>query len=104
MSIPATAAAAAYINASRAALGSSEGAKSTAAAGGDFGAALKQALDAVTETSNRADKMAMAQAAGKADMVDVVTAVAETEVTVRALVTVRDRVIGAYQEIMRMPI
>ena len=42
--------------------------------------------------------------AGKANIVDVVTAVAETEVAVEALVSVRDKVIQAYEEIMRMPI
>ena len=41
---------------------------------------------------------------GKANMVDVVTAVAETEVAIDALVAVRDKVISAYEEIMRMPI
>jgi flagellar hook-basal body complex protein FliE len=34
----------------------------------------------------------------------VVTAVSETEVAVEALVSVRDRMIAAYEEIMRMPI
>ena len=43
-------------------------------------------------------------AAGKANIVDVVTAVAETEVAIEALVAVRDKVIQAYEEIMRMPI
>ena len=43
-------------------------------------------------------------AAGKANIVDVVTAVAETEVAIDALVSVRDKVIPAYEEIMRMPI
>ena len=37
-------------------------------------------------------------------MVDVVTAVAETEVALSTMVTVRDKVIAAYEEIMRMPI
>jgi flagellar hook-basal body complex protein FliE len=41
---------------------------------------------------------------GKANVVDVVTAVAETEVAVETLVSVRDRVISAYEDIMRMPI
>ena len=45
-----------------------------------------------------------AMAAGKANIVDVVTAVAETEVAVEALVSVRDKMIQAYEEIMRMPI
>ncbi len=43
-------------------------------------------------------------AAGKANIVDVVTAVAETEVAIEALVAVRDQVIQAYEEIMKMPI
>ncbi len=103
MSIPASSAAAAYLNAAR-----NAAAGAPAAAGdvksGDFGEFLKSALEGVADTAKQGDKMMLAQAAGKADMVDVVTAVAETELTVRTLVTVRDRVIGAYQEIMRMPI
>ena len=43
-------------------------------------------------------------ASGKANVVDVVTAVAETEVAVETMVAVRDRIISAYEEIMRMPI
>jgi flagellar hook-basal body complex protein FliE len=76
------------------------------AAGGaeDFGAMVKDALDQTTATLKASEQTTLAQATGKADIVDVVTAVAETEVTMRTLVTVRDRVIAAYQEIMRMPI
>jgi flagellar hook-basal body complex protein FliE len=37
-------------------------------------------------------------------MVNVVTAVAETETAISAVVAVRDKVISAYEEIMRMPI
>jgi flagellar hook-basal body complex protein FliE len=46
----------------------------------------------------------MAMAEGKASIVDVVTAVAETEVAVETLVTVRDKVISAYKDILNMPI
>jgi flagellar hook-basal body complex protein FliE len=56
------------------------------------------------EQGKAADGKAMAMAAGKADLVDVVTAVAETEVAVETLVSVRDKVIQAYEEIFRMPI
>jgi flagellar hook-basal body complex protein FliE len=41
---------------------------------------------------------------GKADLVDVVTAVAESEAALETLVAVRDKVIAAYEEIMRMPV
>ncbi|HTV38369.1 MAG TPA: flagellar hook-basal body complex protein FliE, partial [Xanthobacteraceae bacterium] len=43
-------------------------------------------------------------ATGKANMVDVVTAVAESETAIATLVSVRDKVISAYEEILKMPI
>jgi flagellar hook-basal body complex protein FliE len=69
-----------------------------------FGQLLNNALEAIGETGKAADTGMMAGATGKAEMVDVVTAVAEAEVTVQTIVAVRDRVISAYQEILRMPI
>jgi flagellar hook-basal body complex protein FliE len=69
-----------------------------------FGAALKDALGSVVEAGRQADVQSQSLAAGKANLVDVVTAVSETEVAVEALVSVRDKVIQAYEEIMRMPI
>ena len=71
---------------------------------GSFGAMLKQAIGSVVEAGRNSDAQSKALAAGKANIVDVVTAVAETEVAVEALVSVRDKVIQAYEEIMRMPI
>ena len=56
------------------------------------------------EAGKKSDAQTQAMASGKANIVDVVTAVAETEVAVATLVSVRDRVIQAYEEIMRMPI
>ena len=41
---------------------------------------------------------------GEADLVEVVTAVNSAEMALQTVVTVRDRVISAYQEILRMPI
>jgi flagellar hook-basal body complex protein FliE len=71
---------------------------------GNFAAVLKDALGSVMEAGKKADAQTQAVATGKANIVDVVTAVAETEVAVEALVSVRDRVIQSYEEIMRMPI
>jgi flagellar hook-basal body complex protein FliE len=65
---------------------------------------LQDAIGAVAQTARKSDAQAQAMAAGKTNIVDVVTAVAETEVAIEALVSVRDRVIQAYEEIMRMPI
>lgn len=72
--------------------------------GQSFGAMLKDALGAVVETGRKSDAQAQAMAAGKANIVDVVTAVSETEVAIDALVSVRDKVIASYEDIMKMPI
>ena len=69
-----------------------------------FGSVLKEVLTAVNEAGHKSDTQTRAVANGKSNMVDVVTAVAETEVAIDAVVAVRDKVIAAYQEIMRMPI
>jgi flagellar hook-basal body complex protein FliE len=75
-----------------------------AGAGPSFGAVLKEAVGALNATARNSETQTQAMVAGKANIVDVVTAVAETEVTIDALVSVRDKVIAAYEEIMRMPI
>jgi flagellar hook-basal body complex protein FliE len=72
--------------------------------GPSFGSLLKQALNSVVDAGHKSDVQATAMAAGKADMVDVATAVAETEVAVETLVSVRDKVIEAYQSVMSMTI
>ena len=80
------------------------GALSDAMGGQNFGALVKDAMSQISQTARAADGQTQAMAAGKANVVDVVTAVAESEVAVDALVAVRVRVLAAYEEIMRMPI
>jgi len=69
-----------------------------------FATVLKDAIGAVNEIGHKSDAQTRAAANGKANMVDVVTAVSETEVAIDAVVAVRDRVIQAYEDIMKMPI
>jgi flagellar hook-basal body complex protein FliE len=71
---------------------------------GSFGDVLKQAMQSVSEAGQKSDAQSAAAVQGKGNMVDVVTSVAETEVAINAVVAVRDRVIAAYEEIMKMPI
>jgi flagellar hook-basal body complex protein FliE len=97
-----TAAANAY--ASISSLVSGAGAGAPAAKGGGFGDMLEQAIAGFAEQGRTADAKAMEALSGKADVVDVVTAVAESELALDTLVSVRDKVIAAYEEIMRMPI
>jgi len=72
--------------------------------GSNFGALLKEAIDGVAAAGRKSDVQTHAVANGKANVIDVVTAVAEAETAVTALVAVRDNVIQSYQEIMRMTI
>ena len=72
--------------------------------GPSFSAVLKDAIGNVVEAGKKSDAQTVAMASGKANVMDVVTAVAETDVAVSTLVSVRDRVIQAYEDIMRMPI
>ncbi len=74
------------------------------AEGQDFGSLLKDAVSAINQAGRKSDAQAQSLAAGKANIVDVVTAVAETETAIATLVSVRDKVISAYEEIMRMQI
>ncbi len=81
--------------------------RSTAAApdsAPNFSAVLKDVINAVSEAAQKSDAQAHAVATGKSNMVDVVTAVAETETAVQTLVSVRDKVIAAYEDILRMQI
>ena len=52
---------------------------------------LGQALDSVGDAGRQADAQAVSAAAGKANVVDVVTAVAESETALQTMVAVRDR-------------
>jgi len=71
---------------------------------GNFEELVKSAVEGVVESGKVAESKSAALMTGKADVVDVVTAIAETEVALETMVSVRDRVISAYEEIMRMPI
>ena len=107
MSIPISAAASAYGNTAQLIQDSAKTASSPTVqpgGGGDFASILSQTVQGVVDTGKRSDQVAMNMLEGNASVVDMVTAVAETELAVETMVTVRDKVISAYQEIMRMPI
>ena len=78
--------------------------KSPDAGGPSFGDLLKDAIGSVVDGGRKSDQQTAAMATGKANVMDVVTAVAETDVKISTLVSVRDKVISAYEDIMKMPI
>jgi flagellar hook-basal body complex protein FliE len=64
---------------------------------------VKNFAESAVNTGKVSEQMTAAAAAGKADLNQVVVAVAEAEVTLNTVVAVRDKVIAAYKEILRMP-
>jgi flagellar hook-basal body complex protein FliE len=72
--------------------------------GPGFGDILNSAVGSITGAGNAAETAVTNAAMGRGDLVDVVTAVAAAEATMETVIAVRDEVIKAYQEIMRMPI
>lgn len=95
--------AAAVQNASGA--GSAGPAEDAAAAPGvDFGSLVMDAVGQTEASIANAENLTAQSATGQAELVDVVTAVAAAEVQLETVIAVRDQVIKAYQEILRMPI
>ena len=72
--------------------------------GPSFETLVKDAVGSVVEAGQKSDAAVGSMAAGKADMIDLVTAVSESETAITTLVSVRDRMIQAYQQILQMPI
>jgi flagellar hook-basal body complex protein FliE len=70
----------------------------------NFGNMLAQQVASTIEATKGAEAQAAQAATGKAEMVNVVTAVAAAEVQLETMMAFRDQAISAYQEIMRMPI
>jgi flagellar hook-basal body complex protein FliE len=85
------------------------GAAETAAAaeatgGGGFGAALQRAVEGAVEAGHAADASGVRALSGQGGVSDVVLAVSRAELALQTAVAVRDRVVSAYQDVMRMPI
>lgn len=101
MAIPFSGAAAAY--ASAATRGLNAPSRSGPTEGPSFGDMLESAVGQSIQTMHKGEEMTAKGVLGKADLADVVNAVTNAEVTLQAVVNVRDKVISAYQEILRMP-
>ncbi len=76
----------------------------TDAGGGDFAAMLGDAVGGVKADLKAGEQATIQQVTGNADLTSVITAVSNAELTLQTVVAVRDRVVQAYQEIVRMPI
>ncbi len=105
MAMDITAALNAYQQAAGAAGNAAAGADAAAEAGGlKFTEMVQGALEATNASLVQAEQMTASAATGQAELVDVVTAVAAAEVQLETVMAVRDQVIRAYNDILKMPI
>jgi len=98
----ANAAAAAYANAGKiasAGLGARDGAQD-----GGFGDLVRKAAEGAVDALKQGEQASLQGVMGKADIAQVAAAVANADATLQTIVAVRDRVISAYQDIIKMAI
>ena len=69
-----------------------------------FGDVLKNAAIKSIQTLRAGEAASARAVAGEASLPEVVQAITAAEVTLQTVTAMRDRMVGAYQEIMRMPI
>lgn len=69
-----------------------------------FGALLERSLTDAIETSEKSEAVAFEALTGQVPLQELVERVNSAEISLQTVVAVRDRLIAAYQEIMRMPI
>lgn len=72
--------------------------------GVSFSDFMAKNIQSSVDTMRTGEEMSAKVITGEADITDVVQAITSAELTLQTLVTVRDRMISAYQDIMRMPI
>jgi flagellar hook-basal body complex protein FliE len=72
--------------------------------GSAFTNMVNDALGDVSKATNNLEVQSAKALVDEADMVDVATAVQNAEVVVQTVVSVRDKVIAAYNDILKMPI
>lgn len=72
--------------------------------GTSFADLVGEALQNSRDTAYKAEQISTQGLLGKADLSDVITAVSGAELALNTVISVRDRMITAYQDIVKMPI
>ncbi|MCK0069797.1 flagellar hook-basal body complex protein FliE [Kordiimonas laminariae] len=85
-------------------IGAREGQDGVSSGGSAFSGLIDDALGDVKAATANTEVTAAKALVDEADMVDVATAVSNAELVVETVVTVRDKVISAYNDIIKMPI
>jgi flagellar hook-basal body complex protein FliE len=71
---------------------------------GGFGSVLARAMEGAVDAGRQADQQSMQAIAGGGNLTEVVTAVSRAELALQSTTAIRDRVVQAYQDIIKMPI
>ncbi len=71
---------------------------------GGFGGMVESMITDAASNMRTAEAASAKQVAGKGDLIDVVTAIGAAETALDTVVAVRDKMVNAYSEIMRMQI
>ena len=69
-----------------------------------FAELVSNALESSVTSGKKAEQISSLAVMGKADISDLATAVSQAELALNTVVTIRDKVISAYQQIMQMSI
>ena len=70
----------------------------------DFSAVLGRAIQGTVDAGHAADRATVQALSGPANLTQVVTAVSRAELALQTATAIRDRMVSAYQDVMRMPI
>lgn len=81
-----------------------ESGEGDAAGSSSFGDFVKTKMRESVSTMQAGEQQSALAVTGEADLTDVVEALTAAELTLNTAVAIRDRMVSAYQEIMRMPI
>lgn len=75
-----------------------------AASTGGFSDVLSGFMTDAVDSVKKSEQLAAQGAVGKADLQEVILAVSEAEIMMQTVTAIRDKVIGAYQEVIRTAI
>lgn len=95
----------AYQRAAQGLAGGEDETQATDGAGqGSFASMVKSALGEAVAAGRQSEAQSVSALSGGADLSQVITAVAEADVALQSVVAIRDKMVEAYKDIMRMPI
>lgn len=87
--------------------GGDQGVNTVGASGntlGGFASLIEKSLIETVQSARASEQASLRAIQGKADITEIVQAVTNAELALDTVVSVRDKVINAYQEILRMPV